>query len=60
MPVYEFACKRCGARFEELVSAANNGPRLLCPRCGSAELERLFSPFATDWKPSNVNWHRIP
>jgi putative FmdB family regulatory protein len=59
MPIYEFACKRCGERFEELVVAAKQ-TRLSCPRCGSGDLERRFSVFATDWKPSNVNWHRIP
>jgi putative FmdB family regulatory protein len=59
MPIYEYACKRCGKRFEELVPARTEA-KLSCPRCGSADLERLFSPFATDWKPSNVNWHRIP
>jgi putative FmdB family regulatory protein len=59
MPVYEFTCKRCGALFEELVSI-DEEPELSCPRCGSRELERLFSPFATEWKPSNVKWHRLP
>jgi putative FmdB family regulatory protein len=59
MPIYEFACKRCGARFDELVSAERSS-ELRCPHCGCEELERLFSPFATEWKPSNVNWHRIP
>jgi putative FmdB family regulatory protein len=59
MPIYEFACKRCGERFEELV-AAREEAELSCPRCGGGDLERRFSPFATDWKPSNVNWHRIP
>jgi putative FmdB family regulatory protein len=59
MPVYEFACKDCGARFEELVSAGAEA-ELACPECNSQVIERLFSSFATEWKPSNVNWHRMP
>ena len=59
MPVYEFACKDCGARFEELVRAGDEA-KLACPECGSQAIERLFSSFATEWKPSNVNWHRMP
>ena len=40
MPIYEFSCKACGARFEELVALdATAG----CPECGSAEVERLLS-----------------
>jgi putative FmdB family regulatory protein len=59
VPVHEFACKACGARFEELVRAAGDD-ELSCPQCGSEAVERLFSSFATKWKPSNVNWHRMP
>jgi putative FmdB family regulatory protein len=59
MPIYEFSCRRCGTRFEDLVSA-ENASELVCPHCGSEQLERLFSSFATEWKPSIVKWHRMP
>ncbi|MGE5553143.1 MAG: FmdB family zinc ribbon protein [Betaproteobacteria bacterium] len=44
MPFYEFRCPKCGFRFEELCTAGNRPP---CPKCGAAEVERLFSAFAT-------------
>ena len=47
MPIYEYECQGCRRRISLLsrtVQAAQ-GPR--CPRCGSAELSRLMSRFAT-------------
>ena len=40
MPIYEFECAKCGARFEELVSAGAKAP---CPQCKSSEVERRYS-----------------
>jgi putative FmdB family regulatory protein len=40
MPIYEFECEECGARFEELV-AAGAGAR--CGECGSSRTRRLLS-----------------
>ncbi|HEY1854077.1 MAG TPA: zinc ribbon domain-containing protein [Solirubrobacterales bacterium] len=44
MPIYEFECEGCGARFEELV-AAGSGP-VPCAACGSGRTRRLMSGFA--------------
>lgn len=41
MPIYEFECEGCGARFEELVAA--QGSTVACPECGSARARRLLS-----------------
>lgn len=43
MPLYDFRCHACGARFE-----ARTSPDELasCPDCGKREAERLLSPFA--------------
>ena len=41
MPIYEFECEECEARFEELV-AADAAP-IACPECGSARTRRLLS-----------------
>lgn len=41
MPIYEFECEECGARFEELVAA--DAPAPLCAACGSARAKRLLS-----------------
>jgi len=42
VPIYEFECSKCGARFEELVRAGQTSP---CPACGSQQVERRFSPI---------------
>jgi putative FmdB family regulatory protein len=41
MPIYEFECEECGARFEELV--ASEVRALACPECGSERTRRLIS-----------------
>jgi putative FmdB family regulatory protein len=40
VPIYEFECRKCGARFEELVRAGAKAP---CPQCRSPEVERRYS-----------------
>ena len=45
MPIYEYACRTCGHRFEHLLlPAAKTDP--VCPACGSRDLEKLMSGFA--------------
>jgi putative FmdB family regulatory protein len=58
VPVYEYRCEECEAQFEELVRAGAEPPP--CPACTSEQVVRLYSSFATEWKPSIVNWHRVP
>jgi putative FmdB family regulatory protein len=41
MPIYEFECEECGARFEELVAVEASAPA--CPACGSGRARRLLS-----------------
>jgi putative FmdB family regulatory protein len=41
MPIYEFECEECGARFEELVAAEAAAPA--CSACGSTRTRRLIS-----------------
>lgn len=44
MPIYEYACKGCGRRFEELVFG--QAPAPACPGCQGSEVERLLSAVA--------------
>ena len=45
MPIYEYACRACGRRFEHLLlPAAKTDP--VCPDCQSRDLEKLLSGFA--------------
>lgn len=41
MPIFEYACKRCGKEFEVLVRPATAAPA--CPACQHTELEKLIS-----------------
>jgi putative FmdB family regulatory protein len=40
MPIYEYACRRCARKFEQLV---RGGDAPACPSCQSLDLERLLS-----------------
>jgi putative FmdB family regulatory protein len=58
MPIYEYRCQKCEKRFEEYL-ATSEKPMPPCPRCGSKQVERLWSSFYTDWRPSDVAWDRV-
>lgn len=47
MPIYEYECGGCRRRVSVLVRSLSSEARPRCPRCGSAELSRLMSRFAT-------------
>lgn len=47
MPLYEFHCPRCEERFEELVRSLEQADEVVCPECGSRDVKRLQSGFAT-------------
>jgi putative FmdB family regulatory protein len=44
MPIYEYVCSRCNARFEKLVRRF--GDEVSCPSCESAAVDRQLSVFA--------------
>ncbi len=41
MPIYEFECEECGARFEELLAAGMS--EVFCQDCGSTRTRRIYS-----------------
>ena len=47
MPIYEYECQGCRRRVSLLVRSLATQAAPRCPRCGSAELSRLMSRFAT-------------
>jgi len=47
MPLYEYSCKACGTRFEILQRMGSSAQGLACPRCGSPEVAKQFSTFAS-------------
>lgn len=40
MPIFEYQCKTCGARFEEIVL---NNEAVCCPKCKSEDTAKLLS-----------------
>ncbi|MGB6789414.1 MAG: zinc ribbon domain-containing protein [Candidatus Acidiferrales bacterium] len=44
MPIYEYVCDECKARFERIVTSQNG--RAECPKCGSRRSTIQFSTFA--------------
>lgn len=48
MPIYEFECEECGARFEQLLEADAAPPA--CSACGSDRTRRRYSPQAAGFR----------
>jgi putative FmdB family regulatory protein len=47
VPIYEYDCQGCHRRVSVLIRSISSAADPRCPRCGSAELSRLMSRFAT-------------
>jgi len=43
MPIYEFKCSACNEYFEILVTGKEEDVEMSCPKCKSAEFERVLS-----------------
>jgi putative FmdB family regulatory protein len=50
MPIYEYHCKRCDNRFEQMRPMAQMRSPAPCPSCASVETMRLLSLFAARTK----------
>jgi len=50
MPIYEYACRQCGHRFEILILPTS--PAAECPECGKADLEQMISMYAVSSESS--------
>ncbi len=57
MPIYEFECEQCGARFEELVEAGTES--VPCGECGGA-MARRYSAQASSFKLVKPPGRRAP
>ena len=45
MPIFEYRCKKCGHKTEFLEKSGGKG-KYVCEKCGSANMQRLFSCFS--------------
>jgi putative FmdB family regulatory protein len=62
VPIYEYACKKCGHRLDAL-QKMNDDPLVDCPECGKPQLQRQLSAprfrlkgkgwYETDFKKDN-------
>jgi len=47
MPIFEFICEGCQKPFEELLRSATVIDQVICPECGSEQVHKRISTFAT-------------
>ena len=46
MPIYEYICEDCGARYEQIVMS--RGQKISCPKCSSSSHTLQLSVFSTN------------
>ena len=46
MPIYEYTCEKCHAKFDKLVRTMSGKEAIACPECGSEKTARSLSVFA--------------
>lgn len=46
MPLYEYRCQACNAKFSLLFGMTAEQPEEVCSKCGSNKVDRLVSHFA--------------
>jgi putative FmdB family regulatory protein len=47
MPMYEYECKKCGSNFDLLRSINQDDSDVVCSDCGSPNIQRKLSLFAS-------------
>lgn len=47
MPIYEYECQKCGAKFDLYRSFYGQETKVKCPECGAEDTRRVFSPFCS-------------
>lgn len=45
MPIYEYRCSACQAKFSLLIGMVAEPDEEVCPKCGANEISRLVSKF---------------
>lgn len=51
MPIYEYACNKCGKNFDYL-SFRSDDPAPPCPGCGAEDVKKLMS--APSFRPDGI------
>ena len=57
MPIYEFECDECGARFEMLRSISDSDSEVTCPKCGEGRPRMVYSVYVPRYSSSQpMTW----
>jgi putative FmdB family regulatory protein len=59
MPIYEYVCRECEARFEKLRPLSKADAPIVCARCGSSATTRALSLFAAISRGSNGETRQV-
>ncbi len=51
MPIYEYTCTACNAKFDQLLKTMSGKETVSCPKCGSKKTQRAMSVFAVGGEP---------
>ncbi|MCK4851596.1 MAG: zinc ribbon domain-containing protein [Candidatus Omnitrophica bacterium] len=46
MPVFTYACKDCGGKFDLLVGVTSEKAEFKCKKCGSKNIEKIIGSFS--------------
>jgi len=60
MPLYEYICKDCGNKFEELRKANEADLPIECPKCKSKNTKKALSLFGTSGGSSSTTASSAP
>jgi len=55
MPIYEYNCTACDAKFERLIKSMSSSQSVACPKCGSKKTSRSLSVFAVGADPAKTS-----
>ena len=46
MPIYSYICNDCKAGFDLLIGQTSKSEEMICKKCGSKNIKKIFAPFA--------------
>ena len=52
MPIFEYRCRECGAKFERIAQSSEDAAS--CKQCGSERVDQLLSVFAVGSRPGTT------
>ena len=57
MPLYEYVCRKCHKKFGEVLTIKeHDAKKLRCPKCHSADLEKVIESFAAITSKKSGTW----